>query len=288
MESKQLKLIFQTLDDVRHQNGQEYWYARELFPCLGYSKWENFLPVIQKAKEACKNSGSSMDDHFLDVQKMVTLGSGGNREIPDIKLTRYASYLIAVNGDPRKQEIAFAQAYFVTQTRKFELMEKRMEELERLDAREKLKITEKEFGALAFARGVDGRGIALIRSRGDEELFGKKKTEDMKKRLGVSNDKPLADVLPTVTLKAKDLATAMTTENARKKNLYGLVPIGKEHVANNQSIREALVKSDIYPENLPAGENIKAIEARHRKELKALQIKQKKELEQAQKNIKDK
>ena len=287
MESKQLKLIFQTLDDVRHQNGQEYWYARELFPCLGYSKWENFLPVIQKAKEACRNSGSSTDDHFLDVQKMVTLGSVATEKYL-ISNSQDMHLILLLLMEIQENKRLHSLGYFVTQTRKFELMEKRMEELERLDAREKLKITEKEFGALAFARGVDGKGIALIRSRGDEELFGKKKTEDMKKRLGVSNDKPLADVLPTVTLKAKDLATAMTTENARKKNLYGLVPIGKEHVANNQSIREALVKSDIYPENLPAGENIKAIEARHRKELKALQIKQKKELEQAQKKIKGK
>lgn len=286
MEVVQLKILFQTLDDVRHQNGEEYWLARELYPCLGYAKWENFLPVIEKAKEACKNTGGSVHDHFLDVQKKVELGSGSVREISDIKLTRYASYLIAVNGDPRKHEIAFAQAYFVTQTRKLEVMHQRMQDLERLDAREKLKITEKEFGAIIFSRGVDGKGIGLIRSRGDEELFGKRKTELVKKQMGVANSKSLADVLPTVTLKAKDLATAMTTENTRQKNLYGLTAIGKEHVQNNQSVRSALVKSGIYPEKLPPAEDIKRIEARHRKELKELQKKQKLELDQATKKMK--
>lgn len=286
METVQLKLLFQTLDDVRHQNGIEYWYARELYPCLGYATWEGFLNVIEKAKTACRNAGSTVEDHFQEVSKKVSIGSGAERSVPDVKLTRYACYLVAVNGNPGKQEIAVAQAYFVTQTRQFEVMEQRMGELERMDAREKLKITEKDFGALAFARGVDGRGIAMIRSRGDEELFGKVRTEEMKKRLGVPREKPLADVLPTVTLKAKDLATAMTTENARRKNLFGLVPIGKEHVSNNQSVREALVKSDIYPENLPPAEDIKRIEARHRKELKELQQRQKKELDQAAKKLK--
>lgn len=286
MEQKQLKLIFQTLDDVRHENGTEYWYARELYPLLGYSKWENFLPVIEKAKQACKNSGGDIGEHFLDVQKMVETGSGASRELDDIKLTRFASYLITLNGDPRKQEIAVAQAYFVTQTRKFELIEQRMQELERLDSREKLKITEKEFGALVFARGVDGKGIGMIRSRGDQELFGGKTTKEMKDKLMVPQDKPIADVLPNVTLKAKDLATAMTTENARRKNLYGLVPIGKEHVSNNQNIRNALVKTGIYPENLAPAEDIKRIEARHRKEVKVLQQKQRKELENATKKLK--
>lgn len=288
MEQGQLKLIFQTLDGVRHENGAEYWYARELYPLLGYSKWENFLPVIEKAKQACKNSGGDTEDHFLYIQKMVETGSGASREIEDIKLSRFASYMITLNGDPRKQEIAVAQAYFVTQTRKFELIEQRMQELERLDSREKLKITEKEFGALVFARGVDGRGIGMIRSRGDQELFGGKTTKEMKDKLMVPKDKPIADVLPNVTLKAKDLATAMTTENARRKNLFGLVPIGKEHVSNNQNIRNALIKTGIYPENLPAAEDIKRIELRHRKEIKELQQKQRKELENAAKKLEKK
>jgi len=283
METVQLKLLFVTLDDIRRQdeNGVEFWYARELFPVLGYTKWDNFLPVIEKAKIASSNSGGTPENHFLSVQKMVTIGSGAARETEDIKLNRYACYLIAVNGDPRKQEIAFAQAYFVSQTRRFEVLEKKMEELARLDSRDKLKTTEKEFGAFAFSRGVDGSGIAKIRSRGDEELFGGKKTNDMKQMLGVPPEKPLADFLPNVTLKAKDLATAMTMENARNRNLQGLAPIGREHVSNNQNVREALVKTGIYPESLPAAEDIKQIEKRHAKELKELQKKQRSELTQA-------
>jgi len=286
MEQKQLKLIFQTLDDFRHENGMEFWYARELYPLLGYSKWENFLPVIEKAKQACQKSVGDTANHFLHIQKMVETGSGASREIDDIKLSRFASYMVTLNGDSRKQEIAVAQAYFVTQTRKFEIIEQRMQELERIDSREKLKITEKEFGAMVFARGVDGPGIAKIRSRGDEELFGGRTTNEMKDKLMVSREKPIADVLPNVTLKAKDLATAMTTENARRKNLFGLVPIGKEHVSNNQNVRSALVKTGIFPEELPPAEDIKRIEAKHRKEIKMLQQKQRKELENATKRLK--
>lgn len=286
METGQLKLIFQTLDDVRHENGIEYWYAKELYPVLGYPSWEKFLPVVEKAKNACKNSGSSVEEHFIDVKRIIGAEAAEDQKIEDIKLSRFASYMVTINGDPRKQEIAVAQAYFVTQTRKIELIEQRMHELQRLDAREKLKVTEKEFSALAFARGVDGSGIARIRSRGDEELFGGKNTDVMKGKFLVSKDKPLADVLPNVTLKAKDLATAMTTENARRKNLFGLVPIGKEHVNNNKSVRSALVQTGIYLENLPPAEDIKRIEARHRKEYKELQQKQRKELENAAKKLK--
>lgn len=281
MESKHLKLLYETLDDIRHENGVEYWYASELFPVLGYAKLENFQAPVERAKEACKRSGSVVGDHFLDVQKMVDIGSGAKREVDDIKLTRYACYLIAVNGDPRKEEIAFAQAYFITQTRRIEVLEKKMIELERLDAREKLKVTEKEFGAMAYSRGVDGQGIAQIRSFGDQALFGGQSTDEMKKKLGVGKNKPLADVLPNVTLKAKDLATAMTTENARRKNLHGKRPILNEHIVSNKSVRSALVSTNIYPEELPAAEDIKKIETRHRKERKALQEKQKKELAEA-------
>lgn len=272
METTQLKMLFNTLDDIRHQNGVEYWFAGELCKFLGYSDLSKFIPVIDKAKQACKNSGGMIDDHFIDLNG-------------DIKLTRYACYLVAVNGNPKKQEVAFAQAYFVTQTRQLEAMQQRMEDFERIDAREKLKITEKEFGSVAFARGVDGKGMALIRSRGDQELFGKDRTTNIKEFLNISNDKPVADVLPTVTLKAKDLATAMTIENARQKNLYGTTNIGKEHVENNKSVREALTKSGIYPENMPPAEDIKKIEIKHRKELKELKEKQRKELEKVTKSL---
>lgn len=222
MESNQLQTLYKTFEDIKHtENGVEFWYARELYPLLGYTRWDNFDTTLQRAKEACKNAKSSVEDHFLHVQKMAKIGLDLEKTIDDIKLTRYACYLITLNGDPRKKEIAFAQAYFVTQTRKMEVLEQRMAELERISSREKLKITEKDFSTLVMSRGVDGRGLGEIRSFGDQALFGGKSTDTMKKRLGVDPSKPLADFLPDITLKAKDLATAMTSENTRRKNLQG-------------------------------------------------------------------
>ncbi len=283
METKQLQLLYKTLDDVRHENGGEFWYARELSQLLGYSRWEGFETTINRAKESCKNSGGEIEKHFQDLTKLVNTGSNAVREISDIKLTRYACYLIAVNGDPKKAAIAFAQAYFITKTRQFEVLELRMSELERIDAREKLKITEKEFADMAFSRDVDGQGIAQIRSIGDKALFGKT-TEEMKQVLGAKKSEPLADYLPSITLKAKDLATAMTNENTRRKNLRGKLPIAQEHFESNTNVREALTKTKIYPEALPPSENIKKIEARHRQERAELEKKQRKELDSAKKN----
>ena len=285
MEENRLTKLYTTLNDIRHENGVEYWYARELYPILGYTKWENFFSVIERAKEACSNAGSDVKTHFPDVRKIVKMGMDLEKEVPDIKLTRYACYLIAVNGDPRKEEVAFAQAYFVIQTRNMEVLQQKMLDLERMDSRNKLKITEKEFGAMAFSRGVDGRGISEIRSFGDKSLFGGKSTDDMKQKFGIVKTKPLADFLPNVTLKAKDLATAITTENTRRKNLYGKGKILDEHVVSNQSVREALVKTNIYPESLPASPDIKKIESKHRKEMKELQKKQRQELTAATKKL---
>ncbi len=285
MEQGQLELLAKTLDDIKHQNGVECWYARELYPLLGYARWENFETAINRAKDACRTTGASVDDHFREVTKMVGVGSEAKRPITDIKLTRYACYLVTLNGDPKKEAIAFAQAYFVVQTRTIELLQQRMAELERIDAREKLKITEKEFSNMAFSRGVDARGVGEIRAKGDEALFGGKTTDEMKEKLGVKSSKPLADYLPNVTLKAKDLATAMTIEKTRQQNLSGKDQIRDEHVNNNQNVRGALTKTGIYPESLPAVEDIKKIEAKHKKETKALQKKQRDELEQATKKL---
>ena len=219
-----------------------------------------------------------IDDHFRDATKMVKIGMDLSKTLSDLKLTRYACYLIALNGDPRKEEVAFAQAYFVTQTRKIEVLQQKMIELERIDARTKLKMTEKEFSAIAYSRGVDGKGIGEIRSFGDRALFGGRTTDEMKKSFGVTSSKPLADFLPNVTLKAKDLATAMTSENTKQKNLFGKGKILAEHVMTNKSVRGALIQSSIYPEELPVAEDIKKIQSRHQKEMKALQKKQREEL----------
>lgn len=286
MENTQLQTLYGNFDGARKENGVEYWYARDLYPLLGYLRWENFETAIQRAKEACENSGGSVPDHFRDVTKLIIVGKNTEQEISDIKLTRYACYLITLNGDPRKTEIAFAQAYFVTQTRKMELVEQRMEEFERISVREKLTLTEKEFAAVAFNRGVDGRGISEIRSFGDKALFGGKTTDEMKKKLGVSKAKPLADVLPKVTIAAKEFATAITSENTKRKNLQGKSSILNEHVTNNKNVRGVLIKSNIYPESLPPSENIKKMKIRHKREMKELQKKQKEELAKVLKKIK--
>jgi DNA-damage-inducible protein D len=271
MENKELQTLYKTFDDIKHtENGVEFWFARELYPLLGYTRWDNFDTTIQRAKEACKNAKSLVEDHFLHVQKMAKIGLDIEKSIDDMKLTRYACYLTALNGDPRKKEVAFAQAYFVTQTRKMEVLEQRMAELERINSREKLKITEKDFSTLAMSRGVDGRGLGEIRSFGDQALFGGKSTDTMKKRLGIDSSKPLADFLPDITLKAKDLATAMTSENTRRKNLQGKNSILTEHVNNNIGVRGVLVKTGIYPENLPPAEDINKVESKYKKDTKKL------------------
>jgi DNA-damage-inducible protein D len=244
------------------QNGVEYWMARDLQKLLDYTDWRNFLQVIQKAKMACLNSKQSPVDHFVDVNKMVRLGSGSEREVDDIMLTRYACYLIAQNGDPRKEQIAFAQSYFAIQTRKQELLEERIALVERLRAREKLADTESELSGVVYERGVDGEGFARLRSKGDHALFGGNTTLDMKKKLGVPAKRPLADFLPTITIKAKDLAAEITSFNTKKNNLRGEQAITGEHVKNNKDVRDLLGKSGIKPELLPPEEDIKKLERR--------------------------
>ncbi len=280
MEQTQLQLLYKTLGDIRHENGEEYWYASELFKLLGYSTWQNFQPAIERAKDSCRTQGLSIKDHFMGIHKMVDIGSTAQREVEDLKLTRYACYLLALNGDPRKEQIAFAQAYFASQTRKIEVLEQKMNEIQRLSTRNKLKITEKEFAAALWERGVDGPGISEIRNAGDEILFGGFTTQQMKKKLGVK-DGSLADVLPNITIKAKDLATEMTTVNTKKKNLQGKYHIKSEHIKNNEGVRNVLVKANIKPEELPPEEDIKKIEAKHKQEKAIMAKRQKKELDEA-------
>lgn len=252
------------------ENGTEFWMARDLQSLLGYIKWENFIKVIEKAKIACQNSNHSVADHFLDVKKMVDLGSGAKREIEDIALTRYASYLIAQNGDPNKDEIAFAQTYFAVQTRKQELIEKRLTELERLQARKKLTLSEKELSQVIFERLGEGQSFAIIRSKGDQSLFGGLSTQEMKNRLGVPDNRPLADFLPTITIKAKDFANEITTFNIRRDDLRTEPVITREHVKNNMDVRKLLTDRDIIPEKLPPAEDMKKVQRRLESEQKKL------------------
>ena len=255
-----------TLDDLRHEdeNGVEFWYARDLQKLMGYTEWRNFEIAIARAMTSAQTGETPVGSHFVEVNKMVALGGGAQRGVKDYRLTRYACYLIAMNGDPRKQEIAFAQSYFALQTRNHELIGRRMMEIQRLESRGALSETEKMCAAVAFERDVDGQGIARIKSFGDRALFGGNDTRAMKRRLGVKGSKALADVLPDVTLAAKNLAMAMTTHNVEEKDLRGEDDITVEHVDNNSSVRSTLTGRGIYPEDLPAEEDTKKLERRVR------------------------
>jgi DNA-damage-inducible protein D len=267
----EIKKLAESLEEIRRtkQDGSEYWYARDLWPLLGYTRWGNFLPTLDRAKESCKTGGFVVEDHFLHAKQMVKLGSGSQREVDDYELTRYACYLIAQNGDPRIPEIAFAQMYFAIQTRKQELIADQVKEIERLIARKQLAETDREFAGTILSRDVDKSGLAEIISVGDYVLFGNKSTKDMKKRLMIKvTNRALADFLPTITIKAKDLAAEATIFNTKQKNLLSKDGIKEEHIRSNKSARNFLLNLDIIPEKLPPAEDIKKVERRHQKQIK--------------------
>lgn len=251
----------------RTENGVEFWLARDLQHLLGYAKWDNFLNVISKAKTACELSGHKINDHFADVSKKVSLGSNAETDIPDIMLTRYACYLITQNGDPRKEEIAFAQTYFAIQTRKLEIIEQRLLESERLSARRKLAQTEKELSGVIYEQTGSDKNFGIIRNKGDLALF-EYSTKEMKKRWGIPNNRALYDFAPTIILKAKDFATEITIFNAKEKKMRSEHQISEEHITNNKSVRKTLLERGIRPEILPPEEDIQKVERKLKSQTK--------------------
>lgn len=261
MEKELMVRLNSQFDDIVNlwpDSQLEFWYARDLQGVLGYERWENFKKAIDKAVAACETTGVNVSDHFRDVTKMVTIGSGTKRSIDDIMLTRYACYLIAQNGDPRKAQIAFAQSYFAIQTRKQEIIEERILLQERLQARQKLRESEIELSKNIYERGVDEQGFGRIRSKGDAALFGGNTTNTMKNKLGVPEKRPLADFLPTITITAKNLAAEITNYNVTQNDLQGESPITGEHVQNNQSVRNLLLDRGIKPEICPPKKILKS------------------------------
>ncbi len=277
METEVIQSLTNSFEEHSYttKEGIEFWFARDLQHLLGYSKWENFIKVITKAKIACEVSGNEVSNHFPDVRKTIDMPKGAKREINDLMLTRYACYLITQNGDPRKETIAFAQTYFAVQTRKFELIEKRLKDQERLQARKKLSYSEKELSELIYEQTGNDRNFGIIRSKGDQALFGGLTTKQMKSKLGMPLNRPLADFLPTITIKAKDFATEITVFNTKDKKLNTENKISNEHITNNKSVRKILLERGIEPENLPAEEDLKKLERRVVSEEKKLSKKPK-------------
>jgi len=271
MKTHKIAALLQQFEALVHQEqGVEFWFARELQPLLGYDRWENFAVLLDRARTACDGAGQEVADHFRDVTKMVSLGSGAERAVQDVALTRYACYLLAQNGDPRKEAIAFAQTYFAVQTRRQELIESRLLETERVRARARLVASETELSGLIFERVGDGQSFSRIRSKGDEALFGGLTTQQMKERLAVPDGRPLADFLPTVTIKGKDFANEMTVHNTKVRDLDTEGAITKEHVDNNAGVRKVMATRGIVPERLPPAEDVKKVERRLAKDVRRL------------------
>ncbi|NQW28973.1 MAG: DNA damage-inducible protein D [Ignavibacteria bacterium] len=285
MKKELITRLLSEFESACRKTGQtEYWSARELQKILEYSKWDNFLKVLDKARTACKSSSADVSEHFAYFAKNIELGHGAQRSLDDVLLTRYACYLVAQNADPAKDVVAFAQTYFAVQTRKQELIEQRLHEVDRIGARDKLTSTEIILSKMLFESGVNEKGFSVIRSKGDNALFGGINTHEMKRRLNIPNNRALADFLPTLTIKAKDLATELTTHNIQESNLNGQTEIENEHIENNTAVRKILVLRNVVPENLPASEDVVKVRRKLAADEKKLIEKKKKHKGSAKEN----
>ncbi len=272
---KALDTIQKNLESIKRVSNDdhpmEFWSARDLMPMLGYTKWQKFTEVIERAKAACKLSGQNIDDHVTGAGKMIATGKGATRKIEDFFLTRYAFYLIAQNGDPRKPEIALAQTYFATQTRKQELLEQRDMESKRLDARAKLRETESKIESTVYERGIKYPvEFATFKNKHIEALYGGISASQLKKIRKIPPKRSLADFDSHVELKAKDFALAMTDHNIKEKDIRGKEAMNTEVVKNSRETRQALLNRGIKPEHIKPEEDLKLVESRKNKEAKRI------------------
>jgi DNA-damage-inducible protein D len=262
-----------TLEKLVHKEtatGTEFWLARDLQKVLGYQRWSNFEKVIQKAMHACELAGNDASDHFLPIDKMEELASKKSQQVSDYALTRYACYLIAQNANSAKEAVAFAQTYFALQTRRQEMIESRLADQERIDARKKLSQSEKVLSGLIYEHVENEGGFRRIRTKGDQALFGGVTTRQMKRRLKTPKGRALADFLPTITIKAKDFANEITNFSIKRDYLHTEAQIAREHIKNNREIRKLLGRRKIKPEELPAAEDVRKVEKRLLLEEKSL------------------
>lgn len=260
-------------EDIKHidENGVEYWLARELQPVLEYSQWRRFSETVERAKEACKNSEQNIQDHFADVGKMVSLGSGSERKIDDIKLSRYACYLIVMNGDPRKEVIALGQTYFAVKTRQQELSEnynELSEEQKRLAIRKEMKEHNKSLAEAAQMAGIEKqRDYAVFQNKGYQGLYGGLGAKQIHERKGLKKSEQILDFMGSTELAANLFRATQTDEKLRRENIQGKEEAGKTHYEVGKKVRQTIAElGGTMPEDLPTPKkSIKKIENEQKK-----------------------
>lgn len=272
-----IKYSEQTFESIKHVNeyGEEYWLARELQPVLEYAQWRRFSDAIERAKLACKNSGFAVEDHFADVGKMVDIGSGAEREIDDVMLSRYACYLIVMNGDPRKEVIAIGQSYFAVKTRQQELIdnyEQMTEDQKRLAIRNEMIAHNKSLAEAAQMAGIaDQREYAIFQNKGYQGLYGGLGAKEIHARKGLKKSQKILDHMGSTELAANLFRATQTDEKLRRENIQGKQAAYDTHYQVGKKVRQTIQElGGTMPEDLPTPEkSVKQIEREvERKKLK--------------------